>query len=66
MAPSYQRPVAPVPAQFPALSAGATQTGTAAADLPWQTFFADARLRQLIGLALDNNRDLRMALLNVE
>jgi len=65
MAPDYQRPAAPVPAQFP-LVADAVAAKTAAADLPWQTFFADARLQQLIRIALDNNRDLRVALLNVE
>lgn len=65
MAPDYQRPAAPVPAQFPVAGHAAT-AGTAAADLPWQTFFADARLQQLIKIALTNNRDLRVALLNVE
>ena len=65
MAPDYQRPAAPVPTQFP-LVADAVAAKTAAADLPWQTFFADARLQQLIRIALDNNRDLRVALLNVE
>jgi multidrug efflux system outer membrane protein len=64
MAPEYQRPVAPVPAEFPAGSKAAS--GPAAAELPWQTFFADARLQKLIRIALDNNRDLRVALLNVE
>ena len=29
-------------------------------------FFPDARLQKLIGLALENNRDLRVAMLNVE
>ncbi|RFO97783.1 multidrug transporter [Rhodoferax lacus] len=66
MAPNYERPAAPVPAQFPAAPVGAAPAGTAAADLPWQTFFADARLQKLIQIALDNNRDLRVALLNVE
>ena len=65
LTPDYERPAAPVPAQFP-LDADASQTGTAASDLPWQTFFADAHLQQLIRIALDNNRDLRVALLNVE
>ncbi|NVO04638.1 MAG: efflux transporter outer membrane subunit [Rhodoferax sp.] len=65
LAPDYQRPAAPVPAQFPVAADGAP-AGVAAADLPWQSFFADARLQQLIRLALDNNRDLRVALLNVE
>ncbi len=64
MAPTYQRPVAPVAAVFPGAEAAAT-TGTAA-DIEWQRFFGDARLKQLIGLALQNNRDLRVAVLNIE
>lgn len=63
LAPAYERPAAPVPADFP--EAGAA-TGAAAADRPWREFFADARLRQLIELALANNRDLRVAALNIE
>jgi NodT family efflux transporter outer membrane factor (OMF) lipoprotein len=61
--PTYERPVAPVPAAFPAPGAAG---GTAAADLPWSDFLADARMRSLVSLALDNNRDLRVAVLNVE
>ncbi|WP_207794005.1 efflux transporter outer membrane subunit [Ramlibacter algicola] len=61
--PEYQRPDAPVPGAFPYASA---TEGTPAAALDWQAFFADARLKQLIGAALANNRDLRVALLNVE
>ena len=64
MAPEYQRPASPVPAEFVAGSKAAA--GPAVADLPWQTFFADARLQKLIHIALDNNRDLRVALLNVQ
>jgi multidrug efflux system outer membrane protein len=41
-------------------------TGQAAVDLPWQEFFVDPRLQQLITLALENNRDLRIAALNIE
>ena len=61
--PTYERPAAPVAAQFPgqAVAAAAAQ-----ADLPWQQFVADARLRELITLALANNRDLRVATLNME
>src|SRR3546814_16188657 len=36
------------------------------ADLVWRNFFADQRLRAVVALALDNNRDLRVALANVE
>ncbi|HEY5798655.1 MAG TPA: efflux transporter outer membrane subunit, partial [Burkholderiaceae bacterium] len=38
----------------------------APAELAWQRFFADAHLRQLIDLSLANNRDLRVAILNIE
>ncbi|MFK3650444.1 efflux transporter outer membrane subunit [Lysobacter enzymogenes] len=40
--------------------------GAAVADVGWRDFFADPSLEQLIGRALDNNRDLRVAVLNVE
>jgi NodT family efflux transporter outer membrane factor (OMF) lipoprotein len=63
MAPRYERPDAPVAATFP--YAGAA-TGQAAADLDWRSFFADERLRGLIATALRANRDLRVAVLNIE
>lgn len=63
LAPVYERPAAPVAAAWP--EAGATG-GTAAADLPWADFIADARQRTLVEAALKNNRDLRVAVLNVE
>jgi multidrug efflux system outer membrane protein len=69
MAPPYERPAAPVAAGFPDSSAAAA-VGNAAArpasDTDWQQFFTDPRLKALIGLALQNNRDLRVAVLNVE
>jgi len=37
-----------------------------AASVAWQDFFADAKLKRLIELALVNNRDLRVAVLNIE
>lgn len=64
MAPDYQRPAAPVPAAFPGISAN--DTGRTVTDIGWPQFFSDARLRQLIELALQNNRDLRVAVLNIE
>ena len=62
LAPIYERPTSPVPAAYP----GATADSTAAAQADWQEFFSDARLRELIDLALKNNRDLRVAVLNIE
>jgi NodT family efflux transporter outer membrane factor (OMF) lipoprotein len=43
----------------------AASDGVPARELPWQQFFADARLRSLIDTALRNNRDLRVAVLNI-
>jgi multidrug efflux system outer membrane protein len=61
--PNYQRPDAPVSSTYP----GDPNPGSGiAADLPWHTFFAENRLKKLIQLALANNRDLRVAVLNVE
>lgn len=66
MAPTYERPAPPVAPSYPVSVAGDTTTGTPAADVQWQQFFADARTRRLIELALQNNRDLRVAVLNIE
>ncbi|MES3023307.1 MAG: efflux transporter outer membrane subunit [Pseudomonadota bacterium] len=63
LAPTYERPAAPVAAAFPDAPAIG---GEAAAGIAWQRFFTDARLRQLIELSLSGNRDLRVAVLNIE
>jgi multidrug efflux system outer membrane protein len=65
--PAYERPAAPVAAQFPVAAVGGSgNAAVAAPDLAWQDFFQDARLRQLIAMALAHNRDLRVAALNLE
>ena len=67
MIPRYERPTAPVAAEWPqGLAAPMDAASTAAADLAWQDFFGDARLRELIALSLQNNRDLRVAVLAIE
>lgn len=64
MAPRYERPAAPV---APAFTDTASATGTqVASDIEWQSFFVDERLKRLIEIALKNNRDLRVAVLNIE
>jgi multidrug efflux system outer membrane protein len=65
LAPHYERPAAPVPATFP-IDAHAGAAQTAAADIEWQAFFGDERLKRLIRIALNHNRDLRIAALNIE
>jgi multidrug efflux system outer membrane protein len=74
MIPKYQRPAAPVADQWPTTSgwiaesaqAQPTANTPAAADIEWQAFFSDPQLRRLIDAALRNNRDLRIAVLNIE
>ena len=70
LAPKYSVPETPVPPHWPTGQAyqqqPAVQTGKDAVDLPWQEFFLDLQLRQLIETALANNRDLRVAALNIE
>ena len=63
MMPTYERPPAPVAGDWPF---PAVAGDTVARDLPWQQFFTDERLRRLVAIALDNNRDLRVAVLNIE
>jgi outer membrane protein TolC len=58
------QPAALVPAQFPA--GAAATTGPSIAGLDWSAYFADARLRELIGMALQHNRDLQAAGLNIQ
>jgi multidrug efflux system outer membrane protein len=70
LAPKYERPAAPVAGAFPTVegtvSSGNPTATEAPASIAWQRFFADARLQRLIELALANNRDLRVAILNIE
>jgi len=68
-APKYERPAAPIAGDWPALGlaiAGTSPAGQAASALEWQTFFSDPQLRKLIEASLTNNRDLRIAVLNIE
>jgi multidrug efflux system outer membrane protein len=70
LAPKYERPAAPVAGAFPTVE-GTVNSGNPVADqapssIAWQRFFTDGRLQQLITLSLNNNRDLRVAVLNIE
>jgi len=64
--PQYERPAAPVPEQFAAPQTAGVAGSEAAADVDWKDYFTDPRLQSLISIALQNNRDLRVAMLNVE
>ncbi len=71
LAPKYERPSAPVADRY-TVAAGAPEpvadgaANVPAADLGWRDVLGDARLQALVELALANNRDLRVAALNVE
>lgn len=64
LAPRYQQPAAPVPSTYDA--APVSEDSVPAAEIGWREFFPDAELQDLIARALANNRDLRVATLNVE
>ena len=71
-APVHERPVAPVAAEWRDAAAvqraGAANQAQAAvaADLGWREFYAEPALQELIARALEHNRDLRIAALNME
>jgi outer membrane protein, multidrug efflux system len=64
LAPRYQQPASPVSAAYE--NPTVENAATPAAEISWHEFFPDAELRQLLSRALTNNRDLRIATLNVE
>jgi multidrug efflux system outer membrane protein len=70
MAPKYERPAAPVPLAWPGGPAygvgSAKPEQKTVAEVPWQEFYHDDRLQKLIALTLQNNRDLRIAALNIK
>jgi len=70
MAPKYTRPEAPVPSEWPGGAAykasAAKPDDKAVSEIKWQEFFVNEQLQKLIELALNNNRDLRIAALDIE
>ncbi|MGO4000057.1 MULTISPECIES: AdeC/AdeK/OprM family multidrug efflux complex outer membrane factor [Pseudomonas] len=66
--PEYQQPETPVAGQYPQGPAytPAEAASQAAAEQGWKQFFHDPALQQLIQVALENNRDLRVAALNID
>lgn len=62
LAPEYTAPASPVPQALPSSGVEAPTP----IDVGWRSFFVEPRLRGTIELALANNRDLRVAALNIE
>ena len=65
LAPSYRRPAAPIPPSFPTGAAYAPAPAVPQPVVGWQAFFSDPKLKTVIGEALANNRDLRVAVANI-
>lgn len=59
--PTYQRPVAPVPATLPG---GSGQAQTVATD--WKQVVNDSRLQQVVNLSLKQNRDVQKAIADID
>ena len=66
LAPKYQRPAQPTPAAFPAGGAYPPAPAQSRPLVGWRDFFADPKLKAVIDEALANNRDLRVAVANIE
>ncbi|MDB5494926.1 MAG: efflux transporter outer rane subunit [Phenylobacterium sp.] len=66
LAPRYVRPGLPVSSSWPVGAAAPAPGAVAAGDLAWREVFQDPRLQTVIGLALAQNRDLRVAVGNIE
>lgn len=66
LTPDYQRPTLPVPQQFSLSQNALVSAPVGYQDTGWRTFFVDSQVKALIGEALVNNRDLRMAVLKVQ
>ena len=64
--PAYERPPLPVPTAYPEAVSAPAADAPEAADIGWREFFADDCLRQVVALTLVNNRDLRVAALNID
>ncbi|MBM9485423.1 efflux transporter outer membrane subunit [Pseudomonas sp. ICBG1301] len=63
LAPTYERPAAPVADHW---MEGSMKRGSSINPLAWEAFIVDPDLRRLVSIALDNNRSLRQTLLDIE
>ena len=66
LAPRYVRPAAPVPPSWPTGDAYLRQSEAALPSVTYRDIFRDPRLQAIIDRALANNRDLRVAVANIE
>jgi len=65
-APPHVRPDLPTAAEYPAEAAGDPNAGTPAPRIAWRDFFVDERLETLITAALEQNREMAIAVAQIE
>ncbi len=65
-APPHVRPELPAPQSYPPELVTDAAAGVRATDLSWREFFVDERLEALIATALERNRDLAVAVAQIE
>jgi multidrug efflux system outer membrane protein len=66
LAPRYERPPLPTAAEYPGEYSGDVAAGSRPPELGWRDFFADPRLEALIAASLERNRDLAVAITQIE
>src|SRR5688500_12183507 len=66
LAPRYERPPLPTAPEYPGDYSGDVAAGSRAMELGWRDFFADPRLEALIAASLERNRDLAVAITQIE
>ncbi|WP_075257390.1 efflux transporter outer membrane subunit [Herbaspirillum camelliae] len=66
LAPHYYQPANPIPMQWPGGSGADSSKSELGGDMTWENLVVDQKLRQVIDLALDHNRDLLVATLNIK
>lgn len=65
-APPHVRPDLPTAPEFPSAYAGDVMLGQRAVEIGWRDFFADPQLQLLVATALEHNRDLAVAVAQIE
>ena len=65
LAPKHVTPTLSTPIEFPP-EVNPVGARTDIVSVSWEDFYQDERLRELVVLALENNRDLRIAVLRIE
>ena len=66
LTPSYERPVTPLAQNFNVEGLSVSPSSLTNQQLSWHQFFGDAHLHEVLAIALQNNRNLQIAIQRVE